>query len=93
MLASLFLRVLDNKGDVYLPFHFEGEGWTDEEKKLISDAFAPHVPERVDAGFNNFGVFKHGDHYSARRYTWQGYTLHGRSAEALAQKIKEYYRE
>lgn len=91
MLANLFLRVLDTNGAVYLPYTFSGE-WTDAEKEIVTNAIAPHVPERVDAGFNNFVFYKFGDgDFGAKRFTWEHIEWNSRSADELATKIATYY--
>ena len=92
MIAALFLRALDTRGDIYLPFGFDGDKWTDAEKEIVTAAIKPHVPERVDAGFNNFVFFKFSDaHFYARRFTWEHLGMASQSAAELADKIKDYY--
>lgn len=93
MLATLFIRHLDTRGEVYAPFGFNGE-WTDQEKEIVTSAIAPHVPERVDAVFNNFMFYKFGEkNFAARRFTWEHMEWGSTSAEELALKIKKYYTE
>ena len=87
--AALFMRAVDNRGAVYLPYAFDGE-WTEEEKAPIKDAIAPNVSERVEATFNNWCLFKAGG-YFARRATWDIGNFYGTTPEELAEKIRAYY--
>ena len=87
--ASLFLRILDTNGAIYLPYHFEGD-WTDEEKAQIEKAINPHVPEKVDAGFNNWRFSKHSWGFLGKRATWD-MLFSTATAEEMAQKVSDYY--
>lgn len=89
--AQTFIRALDNKGSIYLPYAFSGE-WSEAEKSEIAAAIDPHVPERVDAMFNNWRFRKaSNDHFMARKATWTMGSLSAYSASELAEKIAEYY--
>lgn len=88
--TGLFTRALDNNGAAYLPYALVGD-FTDEEKSLIDNAFAPYVPERVDAMFNNWRIRKVGDDYFlGKRATWD-MVWGTNTAQEMADKITEYY--
>lgn len=88
-IANLFLRACNNNGAIYLPYAFEGD-WTDEEKQVISTAIDPHVPERVDAMFNNWMFWKHNWGFSAKKATWE-MIWSADTVEEMAGKITGYY--
>lgn len=91
LVAETFIRVLDNKGTIYLPYSFSGE-WSEAEKEEIAAAIDPHVPERVDAMFNNWRFRRASDeHFMARKASWVMGSLSAYSASELAEKITEYY--
>lgn len=87
-LAELFFRAYDT--NTYSPYTFLGDEWTDAEKAVISAAVAPHVPEKVDAIFNEWRFSKYSI-FSATRATWDHGWLSGNTAQELAAKITEYY--
>ncbi len=90
-IAQSFMRVLDNKGSIYLPYGFSGE-WSEAEEAIMAAAIDPHVPERVDAMFNNWRFRKASDdHFMARKASWVMGALSARSAEELGQEIGDYY--
>jgi len=90
--ASLMMRAIDGNGDVYVPYTFGG-GFTNDEQRVIAAAFKPHVPERVDAMFNNWILAKYGkDHFTANRATWYRGGLVAKTAQELADKITNYYK-
>lgn len=90
MLGALFMRHLDTNGDVYLPYSFSGN-WSEDEKKLISDAISPYVPEKVDATWNNWQFTKFDRGFLGRRFTWDRGFFNTETVEELAQKIAAYY--
>jgi hypothetical protein len=70
MLADLFSRALDSKGAAYKPYEIVG-AFTDEERAQIEAAFAPHVPQAVDAMYNHWEVEHTASGYiMVMRYTW-----------------------
>src|SRR5512139_3866342 len=92
-IANLFLRATNNNGAVYLPYSLIADPaeFTEHERELIENAFKPHVPERVDAMFNNWAVWKvDSQFFMAKRATWEE-LICTRSAEEMAQKITDYY--
>lgn len=88
--AQAFIRALDNQGAAYLPYAFSGD-WTETEREIIRAAIDPHVPNRVDAGFDNWRFRKAAaDHFMARRATWE-MVFSVNSAEELGGKVADYY--
>jgi hypothetical protein len=88
--AGLFMRALDNRGDVYLPYSLEGN-FTPGERAAIESALRPHVPEKVDAMFNNWRISKFsGGYFHAMRATWDT-GMGADSAQEMAEKITKYY--
>ena len=87
--TDLFLRALDDRGEVYLPYALEGN-WTDDEKAVVKAAIDPHVPERVDAMFNNWCFWKDEFGFSARRNTWDR-LWSAKTAQDMADYITRYY--
>lgn len=89
--AALFSRVLDSNGAAYLPYEFSGD-WTEAEKEVIKAVIDQHVPERVDAMFNNWRFSKQGDDlFLGWRATWEMGSIGGDSADKLAADIRAYY--
>jgi hypothetical protein len=89
--AQTSMRVLDDKGSIYLPYGFSGE-WSEAERSEMAAAIDPHVPERVDAMFNNWRFRKASDdHFMARKASWVMGSLSARSVTELAQEITNYY--
>jgi len=89
-IAGLFLRVLDNNGDIYSPYSFEGN-WSLDEKKIISGIIDLHVPEKVDAMFNNWNFHKVDSHYfMAKRATWESIWCRNSLTE-IAELLDKYY--
>jgi len=74
----------------YFPYTLEGE-FTSDECETIAAAFRKHVPEHVDAGFNNWQVvkFSEGKCY-VRRATWENGRMVD-TAEDVAELITGYY--
>ena len=96
--ANLFLRALDNRGDVYLPYEFQGEHWTKAEKETIEqailkiNAYSGLIPPKVDAMYNNWLFWKFSSKsFSARRSTWDMVGLGADSAGGLAKELDRYY--
>lgn len=88
--AGLFMRALDNRGDVYLPYSLEGD-FTPDEREAIESALRPHVPASVDAMFNNWRISKFSSgHFYAMRATWESGMGAG-SAQEMAEKLSKYY--
>lgn len=90
-IADIFMRALDNNGDVYAPYNFEGE-WTEAEKEVVSAAIDPHVPGKVDAMFNNWLFTKSNlpNFFILKRATWDQ-VICVTSAADVAVKIASYY--
>jgi hypothetical protein len=88
--AALFMRALDNQGDVYLPYSWEGD-WTVPEKNLVACKIAPHVPNRVDAMFNNWLFSKYAGRFFARRATWDR-GCSGDTLEDFVANLEAYYK-
>ena len=78
------------KGE-FAPYGFSGE-WTPEDEAIVKAEIDKHVNPTADAMFNNWR-FSHygGDHFDARRATWDMGSLWATTAEGLAQKIAEYH--
>jgi hypothetical protein len=89
-IAALCMRVINQSGPIYWPYSFEGE-WTDEEKAMVSNIVAKHMPERVDASFNNWLFAKH-EGFMARRFTWDS-PIWTRTIDALCDALVTYYAE
>lgn len=89
-IVSWGLRAIDPSGTVYDPYAFEGD-WTGADKAIISAVIDKYVPQRVDAGFNNWVFIKRGDNYYAKRYTWESCGLFSTSVQALAALLEDYY--
>lgn len=88
--AGLFMRALDNRGDVYLPYSLEGN-FTPDEREVIENALRPHVPANVDSMFNNWRISKFSSGYFyAMRATWES-GFGAESALEIAEKISKYY--
>jgi len=88
--AALFVRALDNRGDVYLPYSLEGD-FLPDEREVIEDALRPHVSVKVDAMFNNWRISKFsGGHFYAMRATWES-GMGANSAQEMAEKLSQYH--
>jgi len=88
--AGLFMRALDNRGDIYLPYSLEGD-FTPDEREAIEGALRSHVPANVDAMFNNWRISKFsGGHFYAMRATWES-GMSADSAQEMAEKLSKYY--
>ena len=73
-----------------VPYTLEG-AFTAEEREIIESALRPHVPDRVDAGFNNWTIGKLSPvSFFAMRATW-GSGIGANSAQELADKITNCY--
>lgn len=91
--TELLSRSIDNQGVIYFPYSFAwfDSEWTDEEKDKIKAVIDPHVPERVDARFNNWRFTKvRNVYFLARRATWIE-PIAARSADGLAERIRVFY--
>lgn len=83
--------MLRDNGDVYLPYHFEGDNWNTGEKQTIDEAIKPHVPATVDSGFNNWIFFKgYRGAIGAKRATWNDYQWFN-TADEVAAFITDMY--
>jgi hypothetical protein len=89
-ILGLTLRAADNNGNAYNPYGFEGN-WTAKEKKIISDAIDPHVPEKVDAMFNNWRFTKFSWGFMGKRATWDMGLFSTNIVEEMASKVSDYY--
>ena len=83
-------QIAEEMGDIYLPYHFEGEKWTTEEMEIVKTTLDLHCPERVEATFNNWRLWKT-DRFAASRATWESGSLVGDTVEELAQELESYY--
>lgn len=88
-IANLCLRMIDKKGAVYAPYVFDGE-FTEQEKSVIKSAIDKHVPEKVDAMFNNWIFTKSAIDFGMYRSTWES-GVRAQTAEELARAIENYY--
>jgi hypothetical protein len=92
-IASLFMRVLDNSGDIYAPYYFdEDDGWTEDEKAIVKAIMDNHCPEKVDAGYNNWAFYKSEYGYNAKRATWR-YLMFGKTLDEFCEKLRKYHEE
>jgi hypothetical protein len=90
-LLELSLRAAISGRAEYLPYAFDGE-WSDEDRAIITAAIAPHVPERVDSMFNNWGFWQYpSGGFGAKRSTWDMGMYFTHTAAEMAAKITEYY--
>lgn len=93
--ANLLLRAIDKSGAVFPPFHLEGD-WTTQEQMVIADALRPHVPDRVDAMFNEWHFWKHSHSdgnstFGGKKATWDLTSWWCETVGELSKKITDYY--
>lgn len=91
--ASIFMRAIDDRGAVYLPYVFDedtfGKNFTEEEKAAISKYMDTVCPERVTASYNNW-IFYKGKTFSAFRATWER-GIGADTLDELLKKLKDYH--
>ena len=91
-IAGLFLRAINNRGNAYLPYYFEGD-WSENEMDIVAKALDHNVPNSVDAKFNRWRFTKSSKtFFMARRAKWEWDSiLDARSAKELSDKVEHYY--
>lgn len=86
-------RVALRGNDIYAAYSFEGRNWEINEREIIDTAIKPHVPERVDSGFNTWTFNKSYDgviYISRATWSWEN-TKTFRTVDEAAAFITEYY--